>query len=92
MWGKGMSDQERIAVLETEIRNLETQLANHRLEHKELVEFIKKHMNEEDKRWKEIHSVMIKWKGFIGGVIFVTSAIWAVLITFLHYFGNKFFG
>jgi hypothetical protein len=91
MWGKWMSDQERIAVLETKIMNLEIQLESHRLEHKDLVEFIKKHMNEEDKRWKEIHEVMMKWKGFIGGVVFITSAIAGLIATFLHYFGNKFF-
>ena len=91
MWGKWMSDQERIAVLETEIRKLEAQMEIMRLEHKELIDFIKKHMNEEDKRWIEIHDVMTKWKGFIGGVVFITSAIAGLIATFLHYFGGKFF-
>lgn len=34
---------------------------------------------------KSLHDTLTKYKGFVGGVIFVVSAIWAVVAVFLKF-------
>jgi len=77
-----MNDQERIAVLEANQERLQKDVHD-------LIEFIREHMKEEEKRWKEISDTLTKWRGFVGGIIFVTSAIWAVFYAFFHFMMGK---
>jgi len=77
-----MNDQERIAVLEANQARLQKDVH-------ELITFIKEHMKEEEKRWAEISDTLTKWKGFVGGVVFITSALWAAFYAFVHFLSGK---
>ena len=76
------NNNERIAILETEIKQLHEQ-------QKELFNILKKHMEEEDQRWKLVLQFMNRQKGFIGGAVFIVSSMWAVLGAAIHFLGNK---
>ncbi len=63
-------ESERIAVLETEHKNMSEDM-------RVLFKFQREHMEKEDLRWEEIQGHMVKQKTFVGSVIFITSALWA---------------
>lgn len=74
-------DNERLAVLEEQHERLQKDI-------EELFKFIREHMEKEEDRWKDIHDTLTKWKGFIGGALFIITALWGVL-TFLGKFFFK---
>ena len=80
--GVKMSDlEERVAVLETLV---EVQSEDHR----EILAVFKAHMEKEDQRWTEIQKNTARQKGFIGGAVFIISAMWAAVLAGLHFIGK----
>ena len=82
-----MSDIARIAVLEAKQDRIEADIKELMATIKEQNIFLRKHMEEEEKRWEEIHGVIIKWKGVVGGMFMLASAIWGVFVfaaDFIH--------
>ena len=83
-----MSDLEsRIAVLEHIAGEADE-------DHKLVLSSIAKHMEEEDVKWETIkqeiqtlNNTVVKYKSFLGGVIFTTSALWGIFIFAIKYFG-----
>ncbi len=73
------TDNERLAIVETEHKNLKDDMQM-------LFKFHREHMKKEDARWEDIHEHMIKQKTFVGTVIFITSALWAGGIAILSVF------
>lgn len=76
-----MSENERMAIVETEIKELKRQ-------QEILFKDLQRHMKEEDIRWAQVVDYMARQKGFIGGTIFVVSAVWAVIGIAIHYIGR----
>lgn len=75
--------EERVAVLEANQQRTQKDLG-------ELFSLIRDHMEKEEKRWEEIHATLTKAKGFIGGVIFVVSSVWGVVIVGFKYLPQLF--
>jgi hypothetical protein len=74
-----MSDnQERIAVLETKMEAVHEDNAK-------TLRMFREHMEKEDSRWEEIQRNTARQKGFLGGVVFVISALWAAILAGLHF-------
>ena len=71
---------------------------------KEFREDFKKHMDGEDERWEAvqtqyetldkrleaIENVITKFKGFIGGIVFIISCLWAFISTAGDFLKNLF--
>ena len=76
-----MDNQERIAVLETEMKAVHE-------DNKKILQIFKEHMEKEDSRWEEIQRNTARQKGFLGGVVFVISALWAAILAGLHFLGK----
>jgi hypothetical protein len=75
------NENERVAVLETEIRLMKEQQERFFIE-------LARHMKEEDVRWVKVEEHMSRQKGFIGGAIFIVSSLWAVAVAIVHYMGK----
>lgn len=74
--------EERVAVLEANQQRIQKDLG-------ELFTLIRDHMESEEKRWERIEETLSKSKGFIGGVVFVVSALWGIFLVALKFLPSK---
>lgn len=67
-----MSQEADIAVLKEKAEQQEEEMREMRFQHKEMLEKV-----------AELHDLLTRYKGFIGGAIFLWSCIWTALLTAL---------
>lgn len=73
------SNDERIAVLETKLERMQSDQAD-------LFRILREHMEMEEARWEQIRTYMSRQKGFLAGIVFITSALWGVGVAAAKYF------
>lgn len=71
--------------LETRVAVLENIVQEQTKKHDEMMTAFMRHMDKEEARFEEIQRNTARQKGFIGGVVFVISAMWAAIIGIIHY-------
>lgn len=80
-----MSADERIAVLEAKLERNELDITK-------LFDFLRDHMEKEEKdraefleKLGDIDTIIKKQKSFLGGVVFAISAVWAIVTGVLYW-------
>lgn len=79
-----MTIDARVAIVETKLDKMDSDLKEHETKDEE-------RMSEINKKLEDLSSQLVRSKSFIGGIVFIISCLWAVVVLFKdNLFGNLF--